>query len=293
LDSRSVLTVSEDGQVARWAGSNFQQSEPLMQIGPDFLADRRFLLFSPNARFLAVGSTNGILRVWDISGQTGVFECTNTTSVVAPMEFRPDANELVTYSENDNSVYRWDLPARRQKSSVVLPPWPRAGALSPNGRLAVVADKAGNVWRLDPYDDSESKLDPPLLEASDVAFSRDGRLVAISSIPAVVRVWDTFTWRCQATNLYGLFSVAFSPDGKRLATGSGGSNAVKLWDTRSWQNVLTLKGEGWDFEEIRFSQDGSLIGSLNRVGTLHLWRAPSREEIATEEKARGETAHLR
>jgi WD40 repeat protein len=77
--------------------------------------------------------------------------------------------------------------------------------------------------------------------------------------------------------------VTFSSDGQRLAAGSNEPDAVKLWDLQSQQQVLTLGGRGSMFWATAFSPDGNVIGSINEQGFLHLWRAPSLEEINAAE----------
>ncbi len=64
---------------------------------------------------------------------------------------------------------------------------------------------------------------------------------------------------------------------------------MKLWDTASYQELLTLEGQGSGFYWTAFSPDGNVLGAMNRAGTLHLWRAPSLAEIdAAEAKAQQE-----
>jgi len=110
---------------------------------------------------------------------------------------------------------------------------------------------------------------------------------AIASALGYARVWDTASWREEATLrgfLNAVVSVTFSLDGQRLATGgSNPDDAVKLWDVDSWQEVLTLEGAGSLFGLTAFSPDGNAIGTLSGDGILHVWRAPSWAEITAAE----------
>ena len=63
-----------------------------------------------------------------------------------------------------------------------------------------------------------------------------------------------------------------------------GQEAVKLWDTATRQEVLTLSGEGSVFELLRFSPDGRYLMAINLNGIIHLWSAPSWEEIKSAEE---------
>ena len=89
-------------------------------------------------------------------------------------------------------------------------------------------------------------------------------------------------------SLLGNHSAAFSPDSQRLAIGSDGMEAVTVWDTNLAQELLSLEGQGSGFRRTAFSPDGRLLGSQGEKG-LHLWRAPTWEEIAAiEREAKGE-----
>jgi len=135
----------------------------------------------------------------------------------------------------------------------------------------------------------ETRLAPLLKQISGYAFSPDGRLLAFVSILGNCQLWDTATARSTATLqgfLQGTHSVAFSPDGQRLAIGSNGNEAIKLWDVESLQELLTLKGQGSMFDSTGFSPDGSVLASKSSRGILHIWCAPSFEEIARLEAQR-------
>ena len=118
------------------------------------------------------------------------------------------------------------------------------------------------------------------------AVSPDGQLFATTASDSEVKLWNAATHApmdvLRGFQL-GAHSVAFSFDGERLAAGSNGKEAVKLWDLVTQQEVATLAGSGSIFAFTRFSPDASLILSINLNGHVHVWRAPSWTEITAAE----------
>jgi len=294
-DSQSILTLDRKGKVARWSGIDFQEKESLLDIATNLEVNNKvFYCFSRNGRFLATGSTNGNMFVWDLARRDLWREFKSGDGRVFPAAFLAGENRLIGWSRIDNRSFEWDLESNREIQSWAAPPTLEGGGLSPDERLMVEVGVEGDVSVRNLAGQSNTNLPLDAVEGWSVAFSSDGKRLAIASSLGYARVWDTATWREEATLrgfLNAVFSVAFSPGGQRLITGgSNPDDAVKLWDTDSWQELLTLEGTGSEFVEISFSPDGNSIGAMSGDGILQVWRAPSWAEIHAAEKAQAENS---
>ncbi|HEY5043355.1 MAG TPA: serine/threonine-protein kinase [Verrucomicrobiae bacterium] len=283
-DSQSVLTLNrnQQRQVKRWSGNEFQQQELLLDAGTNFISSTFNTVFSQDGRFLASGSDNGVIRVWDLSRHVLWRQWTNTSSAVYPLKFLGDGNKLITGSESDKLVHEWDLITGRELQSWRAISGNFYTVASPDENRFVETKSDGEVQFKNLVNGRIMETNLDFLEGDKGAISPDGRLFAIPSHIGYARVWNTTTWQEIKTlrgYLVGLSSVAFSPDGRRLATGSDQQEALRLWDTESWQDVLTLEGQGADFDLTAFSPDGNSVGAMSDAGILHVWRAPSWAEI--------------
>jgi WD40 repeat protein len=92
--------------------------------------------------------------------------------------------------------------------------------------------------------------------------------------PGEVKVWDTQTGQ-ELLTLKGhpapISGVAFSPDGKRLASAAVADGMVKLWDAQTGQEIINLK-VGGHVNNLAFSPDGHWLAS-DPNGTVTIWDA--------------------
>src|SRR5262249_6037998 len=110
-------------------------------------------------------------------------------------------------------------------------------------------------------------------------YRPDGkRLVSWASGPndddSTVKVWDAQTGQELLSLKKGASMVAYSPDGKRLASGEG-NGWVKVWDAQTSQELLTFKGHNTEVTSVAFSPDGKRLASSSYDGTVKVWDAQS------------------
>ncbi len=159
-------------------------------------------------------------------------------------------------------------------------------AFSPSGELVAMAGEMhAYVWEVASRRvlhtlEVGQLAKQPIRWALTVAFSPDGRLLATGSGTeysgrkenvAEVRIWDVRTGTLVRTlpgQLDGIYGLAWSPDGTRLATGTGlyhqsGLGSVKVWDARTGELQLDLKGHTECVWSVAFSPDGRRLASAS------------------------------
>jgi WD40 repeat protein len=163
----------------------------------------------------------------------------------------------------------------------------RAVTFAAGGRVLVAAIEQGNDHEIGFYDLDRPGQKPRRVPgkgyAMTLAVSPDGGRVASATSAGQVRLFDPFKAELIESvhgHLNGASCVAFSPDGRRLISTSGGREAVKLWDVGTRQELLTMAGTGSLLEAARWSTDGDVILA---GPPWQAWRAPSWEEIAAAE----------
>jgi hypothetical protein len=140
-----------------------------------------------------------------------------------------------------------------------------------------------------------------------LTFSHDGRLLAsinrITSRSSELRLWDVATGKeVLAPKPFPLIvaSLAFSPDGRRLAASSfvtssfvtgiakRGGGGAHVWDTTTGHEVLFLE-HGHDTTCVAFRPDGKQIATASRDETVRLWGAADGKQLLT---LKGHTAEV-
>ncbi len=115
----------------------------------------------------------------------------------------------------------------------------------------------------------------------EIQYSPDGTRLAVASS---IGIWlyDTATHQEIALltrHTDWVRSVAFSPDGNTIASGSD-DNAIRLWNAHTGKLQQTLTGHTEWVETLAFSPDGNTIASGSWDNTIRLWNAHTRKQQA-------------
>jgi WD40 repeat protein len=181
-------------------------------------------------------------------------------------------------------------------------------AFSPDGLTLASLDRAGQLRAWDVVSGEQIAVFAEPIGLGVLLFSPDGKsLVTAGQRPGAdaypIQLWNVAT--AEKTGEFGLgddpvASLAFSDDGKLLASGHGrisktraipasssapsvSSNSVRLWQVDSGQEVGSLKGHTAAVASVAFSGDGNIVASGGMDGTVRLWQVTTGKEIAKVE----------
>ena len=255
--------------------------------------------FSPDGQILASGSADKTIGLWSTTAekQTGL-KISNSVSVdktINPWKAARVTSQLMSSDGNvSNTKHLKTLVGHRYTVHSV--------AFSPDGKTLASGSEDNTIilWDTTTGEHTRTLASPtgPFVEPTDtlvghtdtvysVAFSPDGRTLASSSEDSTVLLWDTTTGEHIKTlarptgpfvgptdPLAGhtdtVYSVAFSPDGQTLASGSA-DNTIILWDATTGQYKQTLTGHKRAVYSIAFSPDGQILASGSWDKTIILW----------------------
>jgi WD40 repeat protein/tRNA A-37 threonylcarbamoyl transferase component Bud32 len=247
--------------------------------------------FSPDGKWIASTGWRTV-KIWDAATGQVVITLPGHQRLVTSVAFSADGTRLA--SAGFQTVKVWDAATGKELLSIPAHKYLISSvAFSPDGkRLASAsADQTVKVW-----DASTGKelLSLPGLphRANSVAFSPDGKYLAVGSgdlsigapmTPVEVGIWDTNTGQevlALKGHSFWITSVAFSPDGRRLASASA-DRTVKVWDLKTGQERLTLRGHSGWVRAVAFSLDGQFLASAGDDQVVKLWRASDGREAFT------------
>lgn len=229
-DSRTVLVGRRNGRVETY--NTATAAEHTVRLGIQTICAQ---VFSTDGRSLSTRDNDGDVQAWDArSGRLHAGHLAAPTGV-SPCALALSGDGSTAAADTGRSIRVWDMKSDRA-TSFLMDQDAFSLSLDRAGRTLAVQGVDIHVWNVLTRHEWPVIVAPSADGSTGLKLSPDGRTLAVA-YGRTVRMWDVPSGRQIAVLIGHAFQVdtlAFSPDGRTLATGDDEGN-LRLW------NVVTEK----------------------------------------------------
>ncbi|HEV7858197.1 MAG TPA: TonB family protein [Pyrinomonadaceae bacterium] len=314
-DGHTLASGSLDGNIIFWNAATGEATRMIERVSPIVYS----VAFSPNGKILAAGCLGGVLKIYDAGTGQELRTLNGPDADVEALAFSPDGKTLAS-GYDLGTIKLWDAASGAELRTFKSVASVTSIAISRDNKILASAGGATILWDMQTGQELRVLKDCARCYFHSVAFSPDGHTLAsggesFPDIPAttglhagavsshasgsapnpfakepdfVITLSDVRTG-AQSHLLKGhesfIYSLAFSPDGKNLASGSY-DRQVRLWNASSGALLKTLNGHTSYVQSISFSPDGKLLASAsgdysNPEHSINLWNVNTGESVRT------------
>ena len=268
-DGQTLATVSHRDRLVRLWDLLAEKEQVCLQ---GYTRAIEALAISSDGKLMAVAFDDQSIRIHELDTGRSRSPLTGHQARIESLRFAPDGRTLAA-ADRAGKVRLWDVPAGKAIGEEEHTGAIRALAFSSDGQKLAAGGERGNVrlWDIAAGSSSLAIADLPFT-VEQLAFSPNDKILAVLGSTQLV-IWDVPLRQTRARLKLpaGPAVLAFTPDGKTLATGQADGD-ITLWDPVTGQERATLSGHGGPIQARSFTADGQVLISAGQDGVVQVWR---------------------
>jgi RNA polymerase sigma factor (sigma-70 family) len=278
-----LVATSQEKAIVLWNLESGKEVRRLAQAGALGVA------FSPDGKILAAGGDDPVILLWDTNTGKKIaqLDWKRDPTSVSVLAFTPDGKTLIAGQKFHSKIGLWDVASGKKRQELDA----QSGhiftlALSPDGALLATGSRKGGIplWNLKTGELVRKLGKEGGRECYTVAFSPDGKTLAAIERDAKnqdsLSLWDVAAGKelRRFSGDIGLWSIAYSRDGKTLIAASSG--AIRLLDAASGKEVGPTAGSPAFIGFATMSPDGRTL-AYRRNDDIRFWDMRSGREFGS------------